>query len=75
MLVLIDNIIVLDFLVFIKAIICNFKLNMEKFPKNENTCDIYMKEVRMEDGTLQELEENASVQTKGSENPKKMKKK
>lgn len=39
------------------------------------TCDIFENEIKMEDGPLQELEENASAQTKGSENLKKMKKK
>jgi hypothetical protein len=37
------------------------------------TCDIFENEVKMEDGPFQEPEENESVQTKGSENPKKMK--
>ncbi len=55
--------------------ICNFKLNMEKFPENEYTCVIFVNEVRMEDGPLQEPKENANVQAKGSENLKKMKKK
>jgi hypothetical protein len=61
-------------MLFIRAMICNFKLNMEFFFENENTCDIFMNEIIMEDGPLQELGENASVLTKGSENPKKMKK-
>jgi hypothetical protein len=29
---------------------------MEFFSKNENTCDIFMKEIRMEDEPLLELE-------------------
>jgi hypothetical protein len=32
-----------------------------KCPLNENTCDIFMNEVRVEDEPLQELEENANV--------------
>jgi hypothetical protein len=45
---------------------------MEKCLENENACDIFMNEVK---GPLKEPKENASVQTKGSENPKKKKKK
>ncbi len=48
---------------------------MEKFPENEYTCAIFVNEIRMEDGPLQEPKENANVQAKGSENLKKMKKK
>ncbi len=59
-------------MLFIRAMICNFKLNMEKCLENENACDIFMNEVK---GPLKEPKENASVQTKGSENPKKKKKK
>jgi hypothetical protein len=43
---------------------------MEQSSKNENTYNIFMNEVKMEDEPLQELEENANVQTKGSQNPK-----
>jgi len=39
-----------------KAIFFNFKLNVEKFFEDENTCDIFMNEVRMEDEPLLELE-------------------
>jgi len=52
MLVLINHIIVLFFSLFIKAIICNFKLNMKQSFENENTFDIFMNEVRMEDEPL-----------------------
>ncbi len=48
----------------------NFKVNKEQSFKNENTYDISMYEVKMEDEPLQEPEENASVQTKESKNPK-----
>jgi len=48
---------------------------MEKFLENEYTCVIFVHEIRMEDGPLQEPNENANVQVKGSENLKKMKKK
>jgi hypothetical protein len=34
---------------------------MEKFSEKENTCDIFMNEVRMEDEPLQKPEKNASV--------------
>jgi hypothetical protein len=33
---------------------------MEFFSKNENTCDIFMNEIRMEDEPLLELEKNGS---------------
>jgi len=52
MLVLINHIIVLFFSLFIKTIICNFKLNMKQSFENENTFDIFMNEVRMEDEPL-----------------------
>jgi len=70
MLVLINHIIVLFFSLFIKTIICNFKLNMKQSFENENTFDIFMNEVRMEDEPLWERKENASVQTEGSINLK-----
>jgi len=47
---------------------------MEQFSENENTCDILMNEVRMEDELLLELqeneslEENESFQTEGNRN-------
>jgi hypothetical protein len=43
---------------------------MEQYFLNENTYDVFMNEVRMEDEPLKEPKENASVQTKGSRNPK-----
>jgi hypothetical protein len=52
MLILIDHIIILFFALLIKAIIFNFKLNMEQSFKNENKCDVLMNEVRMEDEPL-----------------------
>jgi hypothetical protein len=70
MLVLIDHIIVLFFSLFIKAIICNFKLNMKQSFENENTCDIFMNEIMMEDEALWEPKENASIQEEGSKNLK-----
>ncbi len=70
MLVLINHIIVLFFSLLIKAIICNLKLNMKQSFENENTCDILMNEVRMENEPLQELKENASVQREGNKNLK-----
>ncbi len=48
---------------------------MEQSSKNENTYDVFMNEVIMEDKPLKELEKNASVQTKGSRNPKNKKEK
>jgi hypothetical protein len=42
---------------------------------NENTCDIFMNEVRMEDEPLQELEKNANVWKEGSKNLEKKEKK
>jgi len=41
---------------------------MEQYFLNENTCDIFMNEIRMEDELLLELQENGSIQTKGSRN-------
>ncbi len=46
---------------------------MEQSFENENTYDVFMNEVSMEDEPLQKLEKNASVQIKGSRNPKIMK--
>ncbi len=45
------------------------------FSKNENTCDIFMNEIKMKDEPLQEPKENASVQTKGNRNLENNKKK
>jgi hypothetical protein len=42
---------------------------MEQSSKNESTYDVFMNEVRVEVEPLQELEENASVKTEGSQNP------
>ncbi len=58
------------FSLLIKVIILNFKLNMEQSFKNENTYDVFMNEVKMEAEPLKEPKENASVQTRGSKNPK-----
>jgi len=43
---------------------------MEQSFKNENTYDVFMNEVKTEDEPLKEPKENASVQTRGSRNPK-----
>jgi hypothetical protein len=43
---------------------------MEQSSENENTCDVFVNEIRMEDETLQELEENASVKIEGRKNLK-----
>jgi hypothetical protein len=43
---------------------------MKQSFENENTCDILMNEVRMENEPLQELKENASVQREGNKNLK-----
>jgi hypothetical protein len=43
---------------------------MEQFLLNENTCDVFMSEVKMKDEPLQEPKNNAIIQTKGSRNPK-----
>jgi hypothetical protein len=42
---------------------------MEQSFENENTYDVFMNEIRMEVEPLQEPEENANVQNKGSRNP------
>ncbi len=42
---------------------------MEQSFKNENACDIFMNEVKMEDEPLLEPQENGSAQTQGSRNP------
>ncbi len=59
--------IILFLSLFIKVIIFNF---LEQYSENENTFDIFMNEVRMEDEPLIELEENGNVQIEGSRNPK-----
>jgi hypothetical protein len=41
---------------------------MEQSSKNENTCDLLMNEVRMEDEPLQELKTNVGVQIEESRN-------
>jgi hypothetical protein len=41
---------------------------MEESFENENTCDVFMNEVRIEDGMLVEHEETISLQTKGNKN-------
>jgi hypothetical protein len=41
---------------------------MEESFENENTCDVFMNEVRIEDEMLVEHEELVSLQTKGSKN-------
>jgi hypothetical protein len=43
---------------------------MEQSFKNINTYDVFMDEIKMENEPLQELEKNASVQTKINRNPK-----
>jgi len=48
---------------------------MERTSENENTYDVFMNEIKMEDEPLQEPKENASVQTKGSKIQKLMKRK
>ncbi len=48
----------------------NFKLNIEQFFENENTCDVFMNETRMEDEALQEHEKNANVQIEKNKNLK-----
>lgn len=48
---------------------------MEQYFEKENTYDVFTNEVRMEDEPVQELEKIASVQTKGSRNPKNNEKK
>jgi hypothetical protein len=41
---------------------------MEKSSEHENTCDVFMNEVRIEDEMLLEHEEMGSLRTKGSRN-------
>ncbi len=41
---------------------------MEQSSKNENTCDIFMNEVRMEDEPQPKLEKYESLQTKRNRN-------
>jgi hypothetical protein len=42
---------------------------MEQYSKNKYTCDISMNEIRMGKKPLLELENNGSIQIKGSRNP------
>jgi len=49
---------------------------MEQFFESENTYDVFMNEIRMEDEPLQFWTwKNTSVQTEGSKNPKNNEKK
>ncbi len=48
----------------------NFKLNTEQSFENENTCDIFMNEARIEHELLLKFEKNGSLQLEGSRNPK-----
>jgi hypothetical protein len=41
---------------------------MEQSSKNENTCDVFINEVRIEDEVSLEREEMVSFQTKGRRN-------
>jgi hypothetical protein len=41
---------------------------MEEYFENENTCDVFMNEVKIKDEMLLELEKMGSFQTKGSRN-------
>ncbi len=41
---------------------------MEQSPKNENTCDVLMNEVKIQDEMLVEPKEMVSLQTKGNRN-------
>jgi hypothetical protein len=41
---------------------------MEQFSENENTCDVFMNEVKIKDEILSKLEEMVSLQIKGSRN-------
>jgi hypothetical protein len=41
---------------------------MEQSSRNENTCDVFMNEVRIEDEILPKPEEMVSLQTKESRN-------
>ncbi len=43
---------------------------MEQSSENENTCDIFMNEVKIEDELLLKFEKNGSLQLEGSRNPK-----
>jgi hypothetical protein len=43
---------------------------MEQYSKNENSCDVFMNEIKMEDEPLPKPKENGSFQTKGSRNSK-----
>jgi hypothetical protein len=47
---------------------------MEQSSKNENTCDIFMNEIRMEDEPLQEPEKMQVLKQKETNKPKKKKK-
>ncbi len=50
-----NHIILFYFWLINKEIIFYFKLNMERSFENENTYDVFMHEVRMEDEPLQEV--------------------
>jgi hypothetical protein len=41
---------------------------MEESSENENTCDVFMNEIKIEDEMLVELKEMVSFQTLGSRN-------
>jgi hypothetical protein len=43
---------------------------MEQSSKNENICDVFINEVRIEDEILPKLEEMRSFRIEGSRNPK-----
>jgi hypothetical protein len=43
---------------------------MEQSSKNENICDVFINEVRIEDEILPKLEEMGSFRIEGSRNPK-----
>jgi hypothetical protein len=43
---------------------------MEQFSENENTCNIFMNEIRIEDELLLKFEKNGNLQMKQSRNPK-----
>jgi hypothetical protein len=42
---------------------------MEYSSENENICDVFMNEIRVEDEMLPKLEKLGNFQTKGSKNP------
>jgi len=41
---------------------------MEQYSENENTCDVFMNEVRIEDEMLVKVQKIVNLQTKGSKN-------